>query len=300
MSSEADNRGVLGLLRQQMLIQRISGEMSTQAPLKRTEIRATYMAVGHTVELELEIDTVDGPYSGIPNIFPSEAIGELRDIMYSQGRGTWSTMNIDVVADGGVSTSFDYDSRPASETPFGFALEDDLQMYPRDSVPRWILDDLNETHRRHGYRDGQSVPGPAAPSGSDVKRDNRVVDVENGLTVSRDKAAEMAVDFVPEESGMRYMKVMRTNASDDDPAIVFSEIDDDGYESRKVEIFVSGRSDFASVSMEGEPTWLATAPLPSADEVSLQPGCKGEDISAVEFQAEWFAAGAPPHGEVFM
>ncbi|MFV2176978.1 DUF6881 domain-containing protein [Actinomadura sp. LOL_016] len=108
------------------------------------------------------------------------------------------------------------------------------------------------------------------------------------------KSARHAVDasaVEPVAGEMRYVRIDRTDAPDAGPVVTFCEIDEDGYENRKVEIFPTGELDYAGGLVEGESTWLSDDPVGTVAEISRRAGFAAHEITSAEFRAAWTAAG---------
>ena len=93
---------------------------------------------------------------------------------------------------------------------------------------------------------------------------------------------------------MKYIRVKWIHDHLDDPIWLFSEIDDDRWEVRKVEIFKDGRTGYASPDESVGGTFLGEAPIPPLDEIAADPQFVPRDISADEFERAW----ANRHGRV--
>lgn len=85
----------------------------------------------------------------------SGLLKELREVMYSQGSGTWLSATFRVVREASGETSanasFNYDEEPEwyfSVDPVQYAL--DLEDFPRDeeNIPDWLRDRLSEAKRK--------------------------------------------------------------------------------------------------------------------------------------------------------
>jgi len=87
-----------------------------------------------------------------------------------------------------------------------------------------------------------------------------------------------------------HLKVVWRHESDDDPVLLYSELDDERWELRKVEIYADGRMDRADADSQTGSTWLSVEPLPGIEEIREQEPFEPEAISAVEFEAIWRAA----------
>ncbi|MFD4433762.1 DUF6881 domain-containing protein [Nocardia sp. NPDC058497] len=109
--------------------------------------------------------------------------------------------------------------------------------------------------------------------------------------IDRPTAAAAASGFEPPEPGLQYRRVTARAAAGYEPRLSFAEIDDEGYESRKVEYFPIGRMGLADGFMETELTQLADDPVESLEQISQRPGFTAEEITPEEFQVEWTIAG---------
>ncbi len=86
---------------------------------------------------------------------------------------------------------------------------------------------------------------------------------------------------------MRYLYVKWLHKNPGDPVHLYSEIGDDGYELRKVEIYADGRKGFADGSEEAGGTVLGSMPVPSLAEIATQPEFQPKTIPQEEFQRIW-------------
>jgi hypothetical protein len=86
---------------------------------------------------------------------------------------------------------------------------------------------------------------------------------------------------------MRYQEVHWLHELADEPVVLFSEVDDDGVERRKVERFRGGRLDLADEVTETGSTMLGEGPMPSLDEINAHPEFEGRPIAKEEFEAVW-------------
>jgi len=91
---------------------------------------------------------------------------------------------------------------------------------------------------------------------------------------------------------MTYLKVKWIHAYDDQPVLIYSELDDERWELRKVEIFPDGRMLYADPQVEFEETGLSTMPLPSFEKIAADPVSEPEVISKAEFEKIWAMATA--------
>jgi hypothetical protein len=89
---------------------------------------------------------------------------------------------------------------------------------------------------------------------------------------------------------MRYLRVTWAHAFSDEPAELFSEVGDDGYETRKVEVFRGGRMTYADEIRSTGSTILGETPIPSFEEIASQSEFAPEWISRDDFEAIWVTA----------
>ncbi|MEV7424015.1 hypothetical protein [Streptomyces sp. NPDC091212] len=86
---------------------------------------------------------------------------------------------------------------------------------------------------------------------------------------------------------MRYLKVVWHHEFPDEPVTLFSEIDDERYEVRKVDVYRDGRYDFAdSVTSKGA-TMLGEIATPSVEELAALDEFTPSEIEAGEFETVW-------------
>ncbi|MGW4938096.1 DUF6881 domain-containing protein [Streptomyces sp. NPDC004166] len=89
---------------------------------------------------------------------------------------------------------------------------------------------------------------------------------------------------------MRYLKVLWRHDLPDEPVELYSELDDAGYEIRKVEIYRDGRRDFANGESSSGATMLGELPLPSLEEIAEQEEFSPSLIEFSEFEKVWHLA----------
>jgi hypothetical protein len=84
---------------------------------------------------------------------------------------------------------------------------------------------------------------------------------------------------------MKYIKVDWKHDSKEYPVTIYSEISDDGYENRKVEVFPDGRSEYAdkNTSLQNK-TVLGDQPVPSFEEINKNPEFELAEIAKDEFE----------------
>ncbi len=81
---------------------------------------------------------------------------------------------------------------------------------------------------------------------------------------------------------------------EDRPRFIYSELDDERYETRKIEVYKDGRMVKVSVDHpECGSTGLAVLPIPSIEETNaiIEEKFHAEEISAVEFEDLWNPSG---------
>jgi hypothetical protein len=91
---------------------------------------------------------------------------------------------------------------------------------------------------------------------------------------------------------MRYQRVEWRHDYADEPRVLFAEIDDQGWETRKVDEFPDGTVDRAGPDEETERTALSESPIPSMDQINEDPQFVAEAITAAAFESVWSQAGA--------
>jgi hypothetical protein len=88
-------------------------------------------------------------------------------------------------------------------------------------------------------------------------------------------------------SGYTYIRVRWLHDHPDEPVELWSELDDQRFEIRKVEVWQDGRVGFASRERESGGTTLGTAPTPLLAEIAADPEFEPEQISELEFEKCW-------------
>jgi len=86
---------------------------------------------------------------------------------------------------------------------------------------------------------------------------------------------------------MKYLKVKWQHQHFDEPIEIYSEINQDHWEIRKVELFYDGKTSYASPFYHTGSTWLAEAPIPDLAEINTDLEFEGEWISRYEFERVW-------------
>lgn len=89
---------------------------------------------------------------------------------------------------------------------------------------------------------------------------------------------------------MRYLRVRWIHGTDEEPVLMYLEVDDEGYETRKVEQYRNGHRDIAHRGGESGSTALSPEPLPSLEVINSQDEFEGEEIAAADFEEVWLEA----------
>jgi hypothetical protein len=92
---------------------------------------------------------------------------------------------------------------------------------------------------------------------------------------------------------MKYIRLYWTHDRRDMPVWLISELNDENWETRKVEIWRGGAKGYADRATSYGSTGLAQVPLPPFDEITALPGFELEEISRAEFEREWNARTSP-------
>jgi hypothetical protein len=77
---------------------------------------------------------------------------------------------------------------------------------------------------------------------------------------------------------------------EDEPVELWSEIDESGFEVRKVERFRRGTLGFAGPNGNSENTHLSDSAMPSPAEIGLDPQFQATAINPTEFEQVWKSA----------
>ncbi|GAA4859612.1 DUF6881 domain-containing protein [Kitasatospora terrestris] len=92
---------------------------------------------------------------------------------------------------------------------------------------------------------------------------------------------------------MQYLKVLWRHDSNDEPIVILSEIGEDGYERRKVEMFRDGSVGFADSSQSLGGTLLGEVPVPSLAEINSMGEFYARRIERKTFESAWRRVAAP-------
>ncbi len=86
---------------------------------------------------------------------------------------------------------------------------------------------------------------------------------------------------------MKYIMVRWVHSHPDEPIWIFSEVTDDLWELRKVEIYVDGTKGYADQIEETGTTQLGVEPWPPLDQIAADPEFQLKEISCQEFESVW-------------
>jgi hypothetical protein len=86
---------------------------------------------------------------------------------------------------------------------------------------------------------------------------------------------------------MKYIRVKWIHNFAVEPVLIYSELDENRWEHRKVEIFATGRQDYASQFESQGDARLSTEPLPSIEEIALDNQFEIIEIDQSEFNRIW-------------
>ncbi|WP_454194105.1 DUF6881 domain-containing protein [Nocardia sp. Marseille-Q1738] len=89
---------------------------------------------------------------------------------------------------------------------------------------------------------------------------------------------------------MWYLKAQWHHDFDDEPVEMFSEIADDGFEVRKVEIFSDGHMDWADAGRGTGTTTISQMPIPTVDAIDAQVEYSAVEVDSREFETIWLRA----------
>ncbi|MFF2089209.1 DUF6881 domain-containing protein [Paenibacillus sp. NPDC058174] len=87
---------------------------------------------------------------------------------------------------------------------------------------------------------------------------------------------------------MRYIYVEYKNYEERIPQTIFSEIDDLGYEVRKIEKYFDGTVSYAPDDRETGITLLADQVIPNVDEINAEEDVQARHLTKDEFEKLWF------------
>lgn len=89
---------------------------------------------------------------------------------------------------------------------------------------------------------------------------------------------------------MKYIRVRWKHDQPSAPALIYSELDADQWEQRKVEVFSDSHMSYADKSRETGDTMLSLEPLPELAKVAADPQFEVSEISKEDFEVLWAGA----------
>ena len=89
---------------------------------------------------------------------------------------------------------------------------------------------------------------------------------------------------------MQYVKVRWSHDFPDEPVTYLSELGEDRYETRKVQIYRDGRMEWSDENHETATAGLSEIAFPPLEEISSQPEFTAEPITPQEFNTAWAKA----------
>ena len=89
---------------------------------------------------------------------------------------------------------------------------------------------------------------------------------------------------------MKYIRVDWRHSFPQEPIILYSEIDDEGWEHRKVYIFRDGHPGYADATEATRSVKLSIEPLPSVSEIASDHQFDPREITKGEFEKVWSEA----------
>jgi len=88
---------------------------------------------------------------------------------------------------------------------------------------------------------------------------------------------------------MRYILSLWKHDCSDEPVTIYSELDDDSYEVRKIEYFRDGLIGHADRNGTTGRTRLGLAPVPEIQEINLDPQFLAVEIHREQFELIWIS-----------
>ena len=96
---------------------------------------------------------------------------------------------------------------------------------------------------------------------------------------------------------MQYIRVQWIHDHPDEPVCLISELDEQRWEVRKVEVFFDGAKGYASSESEFGGTRLGVLPVPPINQIAEDPQFLPVEITADEFEAIWALRTEAANGE---
>jgi len=111
-----------------------------------TEIKYRVRSIAPFLEDEvLTIGTDGNTVSGYAPDLTIDLVGSLRELMYTEGAGTWFSAELSINASGQLDADFNFNDEPDWQAPVSNQwYSRELAKYPRDSaaIPAWLQEKL--------------------------------------------------------------------------------------------------------------------------------------------------------------
>lgn len=91
---------------------------------------------------------------------------------------------------------------------------------------------------------------------------------------------------------MKYLKVAWNHSFSNEPILLYSELNDESWEIRKVEVFRDGRLGYAEADRKTPGTRLSVEPIPPPDYIAEDPQFELLPVDKIEFEEIWEKATA--------
>jgi hypothetical protein len=110
-----------------------------------------------------------------------------------------------------------------------------------------------------------------------------------GADLGRERPDLGELDFAPQpqRTPVTYLLVFWRHDFPEDPVWLFSELDDERSEVRKVEVYRDGHHGFADGSTSTGITEQGVESTPPLSEINARPQYQAREISQAEFEAIW-------------
>ena len=86
---------------------------------------------------------------------------------------------------------------------------------------------------------------------------------------------------------MTYLMCHWIHSITDEPILLYSELNDQRYEVRKVELYADGRTGYATKDVEHDGTGLGLEPIPFTQDIANDPEFVAADIDRDAFEKVW-------------
>jgi Domain of unknown function (DUF6881)/HYD1 signature containing ADP-ribosyltransferase len=93
--------------------------------------------------------------------------------------------------------------------------------------------------------------------------------------------------FARELIDMQYLRVQWTHRHSADPVEIWMELDESGWEVRKLEIFPDGTVGYANGTESANSTTLGETPIPPVADIAADPQFKPTVVTKNEFEGKW-------------